>query len=144
MALIVVVEDDAGTLQLIAALLKRDGHGVLLAEDGAQALRLIENFKPELVISDIQMPAMDGFQLLESLRNNPAIAATPMILLTSLHEREHIRHGMTTGADDYITKPFRPVELREAVNAQLKKRAKQAHASANCSSRAVGSTDAAL
>ena len=125
MALIVVVEDDAGTLQLIAALLKREGHKVLLAEDGAQGLRLIENFPPDLVISDVQMPAMDGFALVETMRTKPAISATPVILLTSLQEREHVRQGMTRGADDYITKPFRAAELRDAVNAQLQRHARR-------------------
>jgi class 3 adenylate cyclase len=68
------------------------------------------------------MPQLNGFQMLASLRSNPDIASTPVILLTSLQERAHMRIGMTSGADDYITKPFRPGELREAVSAQLNKR----------------------
>ena len=122
MALIVVLEDDAGTRTLVASVLKKDGHDVLTAENGAKGLLLIEEHRPDLIISDIQMPEMNGFQLLAAVRQSPALANTPVILLTSLLERAHMRIGMTTGADDYITKPFRPGELREAAMAQLNRR----------------------
>jgi CheY-like chemotaxis protein len=137
MALIVLMEDDGGTRTLIASVLKKDGHEVLAAENGAEGLLLVENHKPELVISDIQMPELNGFQMLAALRQNPDIAATPVILLTSLQERAHMRIGMTTGADDYITKPFRPAELREAAAAQLNKRTMQAKLQAMAIDRAV-------
>ncbi|MDB5941935.1 MAG: response regulator receiver protein [Ramlibacter sp.] len=126
MALIVVMEDDAGTLMLVTSVLKRDGHVVLGAEDGEKGLELVRQRRPELIISDVQMPHMNGFQVLAALRQDPGTAATPVVLLTSLQEREHIRTGMTTGADDYITKPFKAGELREAVAAQLNKRSMQA------------------
>jgi DNA-binding response OmpR family regulator len=121
MPLIVVMDDDAGTRMLVTQVLKKDGYDVLAAENGAAGLALIREHKPDLVVSDVQMPEMDGFQVLESVRAEAEIAATPIILLTSLAERGHMRHGMTTGADDYLTKPFTPAELREAVNAQLNK-----------------------
>lgn len=126
MPLIVVMEDDAGTRMLVASVLKKDGYDVMTAEDGAVGLQLVEQHRPALIISDVQMPGLNGFQMLSALRKNAALAATPVILLTSLQERAHMRIGMTTGADDYITKPFRPAELREAVTAQLNKRAMQA------------------
>ena len=126
MALIVVMEDDAGTRMLVTSVLKRDGHLVLGAEDGARGLELVRQSRPELIISDIQMPGMNGFQMLAALRQEPAHAAIPVILLTSLQERAHMRIGMTTGADDYITQPVRPAELREAVSAQLNKSTMQA------------------
>ncbi len=122
MATIVLMEDDAGTRTLIAAVLRKDGHEVIEAVDGAQGLLQVETRLPHLVISDVQMPEMNGFQVVASLRQNPAIADTPVILLTSLQERAHMRIGMNTGADDFITKPFRPSELREAVEAQLARR----------------------
>ena len=125
MALIVVAEDDAGTRMLIASVLIRDGHEVLLAEDGNQGLALIESRRPDLILSDVQMPGMNGFDMLAAVRQNVTVAGTPAILLTSLQDRVHMRIGMTSGADDYITKPFRPGELREAVGAQLKKREMQ-------------------
>jgi DNA-binding response OmpR family regulator len=126
MALIVLMEDDAGTRMMVASVLKRDGHVVLGAEDASKGLELVRQNSPELIISDVQMPGMNGFQMLAGLRQDPANATTPVILLTSLQERAHIRIGMTTGADDYITKPFRPDELRAAVSAQLNKRNMQA------------------
>lgn len=122
MSLIVVMEDDAGTRTLVASVLKKDGHDVLTAEDGAKGLLLVQEHRPDLVISDIQMPEVNGFQVLSALRSKPKLADIPVILLTSLQERAHMRIGMTTGADDYITKPFRPGELREAVAAQLTRR----------------------
>lgn len=127
MAMIVLMEDDAATRLLVSSVLKKEGHNVLAAEDGAQGLLLTRARKPDLVISDIQMPLMNGFQVLTALRQDAELAMVPVILLTSLLERAHMRIGMTSGADDYITKPFRTAELREAVAAQLNKR--QVHAS---------------
>jgi DNA-binding response OmpR family regulator len=126
MAVIAVMEDDAGTRLLISSVLKKDAHEVLAAEDGAQGLALIRGQAPDLVISDIQMPGMNGFDMLAEMRQDPQLAGIPVILLTSLQERAHMRIGMTTGADDYITKPFRAAELRQAVDAQLNKRAVRA------------------
>jgi CheY-like chemotaxis protein len=138
MALIIVMEDDASTRMLVMSVLKKDGHEVLAAEDGQQGLQLLAGpHLPDLIISDVQMPGMNGFQMLAALRANPAHASIPVILLTSLQERAHMRIGMTTGADDYITKPFRPGELREAVAAQLNKRAVQAHLQALAVGEAV-------
>jgi DNA-binding response OmpR family regulator len=122
MPLIVVMEDDAGTRMLVASVLKKDGHDVLMAENGAQGLALVSQVKPDLIISDVHMPELSGFEMVSALRSQPSIAATPVILLTSLQERAHMRQGMTVGADDYITKPFHPAELREAVAAQLNRR----------------------
>jgi CheY-like chemotaxis protein len=125
MALIVVMEDDAGTRTLIASVLRKEGHEVVSAEDGAKGLALVEAHPPDLIISDVQMPGLNGFEMLAAVRREPRLTGIPVILLTSLQERVHMRIGMTTGADDYITKPFRPGELREAVNAQLHRRSMQ-------------------
>lgn len=121
MPLIVVMDDDAGTRMLVTQVLKKEGYDVKSAQDGAKGLELIREFKPDLVVSDVQMPEMDGFAVLEQVRQDPDLATTPIILLTSLQDRTNMRQGMTTGADDYLTKPFAPQELREAVSAQLNK-----------------------
>lgn len=126
MALIVLMEDDAATRTLVSSVLRKDGHEVLAADNGKDGLALILQRHPELVISDVQMPGMNGFEVLAAVRQDAAVAATPVVLLTSLQERAHMRIGMTSGADDYITKPFRPGELRDAVAAQLNKRQMQA------------------
>ncbi len=122
MPLIVVMEDDAGTRMLVSSVLKKDGYEVLSAENGAQGMELVLEHRPALVISDIQMPQLTGIEVLAAIRKDVSVASTPVILLTSLQEREHMRLGMNTGADDYITKPFKPGELRDAVTAQLNKR----------------------
>lgn len=122
MPLIVVIDDDAGTRLLVAQVLKKEGYQVMAAEDGVKGLALIREFKPELVVSDVQMPLLDGFEVLDQVRNDVALASTAVILLTSLQDRSYMRQGMTIGADDYLTKPFAPQELREAVSAQLNKR----------------------
>ena len=126
MALIVVIEDEAGTRLLVSQVLKKEGHEGIAAEDGVKGLALIREHKPALVVSDVQMPLMDGFEVLDQIRNDDALAATAVILLTSLQDRSSMRQGMSTGADDYLTKPFAPQELREAVSAQLNKRVRAA------------------
>ncbi len=121
MPLIVVMDDDPGTLMLVSQVLKKEGYDIMVATGGAKGLHLIRQFKPDLVVSDVQMPQLDGFAVLDLVRNDEDLATTPIILLTSLQDRIHMRQGMTTGADDYLTKPFAPQELREAVAAQLNK-----------------------
>ena len=126
MALILIAEDDSGTLRLISATLRLLGHEVLSATDGLSAWRLIEMRSPDLIVSDVNMPGMNGFALLQRLREHPTLAQTPFLLQTSLQDRQDMRQGMLLGADDYITKPLHPKELTEAVNAQLNR--KQARA----------------
>lgn len=119
MALILIAEDDSGTRRLIIAALRNQGHEVISASEGLGAWRMIEMRAPNLVVSDVNMPGMSGFALLQRLREHSTLALTPFILLTSLQERSDMRHGMLTGADDYLTKPLRHKELIESVTAQL-------------------------
>ena len=137
MPLIVVMEDDAGTRLLVTQVLKKQGFEVHAAENGAKGLDLIKLYKPDVVVSDVQMPEMDGFAVLDIVRNSPEIATTPFIMLTSLHERAHVRQGMRTGADDYLTKPFAPQELRDAVTAQINKLVRQESVRADLVDQAV-------
>ncbi len=122
MPIIVVIDDDASTRLLVSQVLKKEGYQVMAAEDGPQGLALVRQLKPALVISDVQMPQLDGFEVLDQIRSDTALAGTAVILLTSLQDRSSMRQGMTTGADDYLTKPFAPQELRQAVSAQMEKR----------------------
>jgi DNA-binding response OmpR family regulator len=135
--LIVVREDDSSTRVLVAAVLRKEGYDVLAAEDGAQGLALVREHQPNLIISDVQMPVLDGFGMLQAVRADQATATIPIILLTSLQDRANMRHGMTTGADDYLTKPFMPQELRDAVNAQLNKLVRAEAVQAQVVDRAV-------
>jgi CheY-like chemotaxis protein len=128
MALIVVAEDDAGTLRLIQAALHLQGHAVLTANNGQSAWLEIRQYKPDLVVSDINMPGLTGFELLKAVRGHDTLLHTPFILLTSLQERRDMRQGMTLGADDYLTKPVHPHELVNAVAAQLNRQTMRAAA----------------
>jgi len=119
MARILVAEDDAGTLRLLSVALQTKGYKVLTATDGATAWTQLVEQQPDVVISDVDMPGMTGFELLTRVREHAQVGQTPFILLTSLHERRAMRQGMTLGADDYITKPLRPREVLDAVAAQL-------------------------
>ena len=74
MPLIVVIDDDAGTRLLVSQVLKKEGHQVMAAEDGAKGLALIREHKPDLVVSDVQMPLLDGFEVLDQVRNDEALA----------------------------------------------------------------------
>jgi DNA-binding response OmpR family regulator len=122
MPLILIAEDDHGTSRLAATALRNQGHEVITAPDGLSAWRLIEMRSPSLVVSEVNMPGMSGHELLNRLRAHPRLALTPVILLTSLQERKDMRQGMALGANDYLTKPLRPKELIEAVDAQLDQR----------------------
>jgi DNA-binding response OmpR family regulator len=137
MPLIVVMDDDSSTRALVSAVLRKEGYEVLAAEDGELGLALIRQHKPDLVVSDVQMPNLDGFGVLEAVRSDEKLTTTPVILLTSLQDRANMRFGMTTGADDYITKPFAPQELRDAVNAQLSKLVRAEAVTAQTVERAV-------
>lgn len=128
MALIVVAEDDPGTLKLLSVVLHHQGHDVLEWSNGADAWACVQSTRPDLVISDVNMPGMTGFELLSCIRDDMDVALTPVILLTSLQERKDMRQGMRMGADDYLTKPFQSKELIEAVNTQLGKQALRAAA----------------
>jgi DNA-binding response OmpR family regulator len=137
MPLIVVMDDDASTRVLVTGVLRKEGFDVLAAEDGEDGMALIREHKPALVVSDVQMPRLDGFGVLEAVRADHNIATTPIILLTSLQDRTNMRQGMTTGADDYLTKPFTPHELCDAVNAQLSKLERAQAAQAQVVDRAL-------
>jgi DNA-binding response OmpR family regulator len=121
MPLIVVCEDDASTRTLIAAVLIKAGYIVESFEDAITAYERLLEGDVELLISDVNMPEKNGFELIEDLRRQNDLVNLPCILLTSLSERAHMRVGMTSGADDYLTKPFQPSELLAAVDVQLKR-----------------------
>lgn len=125
MADVLLVEDDPTQRAFAALVLAEAGHDVREATDGAMALRLALERCPELVVCDVVMPGMNGYQFVAALRAEPAICTTPVILLTSLSERAQVRTGMNAGADDYLPKPLNPQELLEAVSALLRRRRAQ-------------------
>jgi serine/threonine-protein kinase PpkA len=122
MITILIVEDDDAIRNNIVRLLKLEGFSTISAPDGLVGLERAQAFKPDLIISDVGMPGMNGFELLAAIRADKALATLPFMLLTALDDRESMRRGMTGGADDYLSKPFTRTELLDAVNAQIRKR----------------------
>ncbi|MBA2962225.1 MULTISPECIES: response regulator [Ramlibacter] len=125
MAAVLLIEDDPHQRAFAALVLAQAGHTVREATDGQQGLQLAREQAPELIVCDVVMPGMNGYQLVAAVRKEPTICTTPVILLTSLAERAQVRVGMNAGADDYLPKPFRPSELVEAAEALLRRRRTQ-------------------
>lgn len=121
MALVLVIEDDPTQRLLIVAVLESAGHRVVQARDGEQGLALANSHRPELVVCDVMMPGMNGYQFVSALKQEPELSTVPIIMLTAMADRTHTRIGMTSGADDYLTKPFSAPELRQAAAALLAK-----------------------
>ena len=94
MALVIVIDDTEEIRKLMSFVLAKDGYKVLEAKDGIVGLALAKLHRPDLVVSDVQMPGMNGFDMVQALRQDPNIAATPVILLTSLSDRADMRQGM--------------------------------------------------
>jgi len=122
MTTILIVEDDDAIRNNIARLLKLEGYDIVSAVNGREGLERAREHKPDVVISDISMPEMDGFALLEAIRGSKPLASTSVMMLTALDDRASMRRRMTAGADDYLAKPFTRVELLEALQGLLKKR----------------------
>lgn len=122
MAKILVIEDEKSVRNNVSDLLKAEGYDVLDADNGQTGLQLANEHTLDLIICDVMMPKMDGFEVLRMLSQNPATQTVPFIFLTAKAERSDFRQGMELGAYDYLTKPFTRTELLGAVTVQLKKR----------------------
>jgi len=119
MALILVVDDEAPLAEMICDTLNISGHKAIAAHDGVAALAIVREQRPALIITDVNMPKVDGFELLERLRNSGN--ETPVIVLTARAEKDDLTKGFRSGADDYMVKPFALQELILRVNAILKR-----------------------
>jgi adenylate cyclase len=120
---ILVVDDRAESRKLLRLYLQREGWAVTAAADGAQALALAAETPPDLVLLDVLMPVMDGFEVCRRLRAAPATARVPVVMVTSLGETDDCVRGLEAGADDFVAKPFRPEELRARVRSLLRVKA---------------------
>ena len=119
MADILVIEDEAALRNNVVRMLSAEGYTATGAANGREGVAAARERRPDLVISDVLMPEMDGFGVLAALRGDESTAAIPFIFLTALEDREHFRRGMGLGADDYLNKPFRREELVSAVEVRL-------------------------
>ena len=116
---ILVIDDNDDVRSVVSSVLSNFGFSVREASDGEAAIQMILAEKPDLIISDVRMPGMDGHHLLSAIRDLQATAAIPFILMTGSGSRDDFRRGMVSGADDYLYKPFTPDELIEAVLSRL-------------------------
>lgn len=120
MAKVLVIEDDAHIWKVIEYKLKKEKHDLTWANDGLKALEILETLKPDLIISDIMVPYMDGIQILKKIKSNDELKDIPVIMLTSKAQEADIVKGLELGAQDYMSKPFSPAELILRVNKVLK------------------------
>ena len=115
---VLVVEDDRNIAQLLQLYLEKEGYAVTLAYDGAQGLSKFRTIGPDLVLLDVMMPIMNGWELCKAIR---AESQTPIIMLTAKSQTEDKVQGLRTGADDYITKPFEMKEVLARMEAVLRR-----------------------
>ena len=106
MTKILVIEDQLEVRQNLEDILLLENYDVVTAVDGEQGLDLARKVLPDLILCDVMMPKLSGFEVLSSLRQDPQLATIPFILLTAKADHAAVREGMTLGADDYLTKPF--------------------------------------
>ena len=118
-ATVLVVEDDPVILRLLEVNFELEGFGVLLAHDGAEGIEMARAHMPDVIVSDIMMPRTSGLELLATLKGDPDTKGIPIILLSAKAQTSDLKVGLDAGADDYVTKPFEPLDLVERVNALL-------------------------
>lgn len=116
---ILVIEDDPVIQMLISQTLRREGYEIVTASDGSEGLRKVKETQPNLVVLDISMPGLDGYQVCHYLRQDPATANLPIIMVTAMARPSDQRRGFETGADDYLPKPFSLADLVTRVQSLL-------------------------
>ena len=108
---ILAVDDEKHIVRLVQVNLERAGYTVVTANDGKEALQKVEEENPDLVVLDVMMPYMDGFEVLQNLRRSPNTRDIPVIMLTAKAQDADVFKGWQSGVDCYLTKPFNPMEL---------------------------------
>jgi DNA-binding response OmpR family regulator len=121
-AKVLVADDEPHLLRLAKFRLEREGYEVFTAADGETALRVAREEKPDLCVLDVMMPKRSGFDVLRELRSDESCAGMKVIMLTTLAQDRDVDVGFSLGADDYLTKPFSPQELRVRIGVHLSKR----------------------
>jgi putative two-component system response regulator len=111
-SIILIVDDDPAGRQTLESILDEQGYQLEMAENGMQALEKTRQLLPDVILLDVMMPDMDGFEVCRRVRSDPALAEIPIIMLTALDDRKSLLDGLEAGADDYITKPYDRYELR--------------------------------
>ena len=118
---ILVADDEESIVDLVRQLLLRRGYEVFTAGDGDTALQMIYDLKPDLVVLDLMLPRMDGWEVCRRVREDPEIGGTPVLMLTARREERDLVAGLELGADDYVKKPFSTAELSARIAAILRR-----------------------
>ena|SRR3989338_3148002 len=119
--LIMLVEDDEFLAELYATKLKLENYEVALATDGEKGLKMIKEKKPDLILLDIILPKMDGFEILKAIKNEKELKDIPVILLTNLSQKDEVKKGLDLGANDYLIKAhFMPSEVVKKIKQTIK------------------------
>src|SRR5574343_1184488 len=116
---VLIVDDTPGNLALLSDTLSEADYRVLVATDGHSALEQIQYIKPDIILLDVMMPGIDGFETCRQLKADPATAAIPVLFMTGLSELDHLLRGFGEGALDYIVKPIRPAEVLARIEVHL-------------------------
>ena len=119
---ILFVDDEAHIRKLVSTYLEKRGYAVALASDGLEALRLIHQAPPDLVITDVNMPGIDGMELVRRVRQSPRTARIPVLMLSARRQNEEILRGYEAGADEYVPKPIELTLLVAKVETLLRRR----------------------
>lgn len=117
--LILVIEDDTDTRELLESILAAGQFRVALAGDGHAGVAIARRMRPDVILCDVEMPSLDGYGVLADLRADPAFFEVPFVFLTAHSQAGDLRHGMNSGADDYLTKPFSSEDLIATIRARL-------------------------
>jgi putative two-component system response regulator len=119
-ARILVVDDDPKVRSVLERVLLKDGHAIQTAENGHAALTAIERSAPDIILTDVTMPGMDGFELCQRLKMNVVTRLIPVVMVTGLSDRDNHLKGVELGADEFLTKPVDPQELRARVRSLMR------------------------
>ena len=120
---ILIVDDEEMTRQMLGKGLTQPDYHLVLAGSGVEALEIVAELAVDLILLDVMMPEMDGFEVCQHLKSNPQWQFIPIILVTSLSSKEDLVHGLEVGADDFIAKPFEWLELQARVRSMLRLKA---------------------
>jgi pilus assembly protein CpaE len=123
---VLAIDDNQINLKMISATLVHGGYEAYISESGADALTRVDQIKPDLIVLDIDMPEMDGYEVCQTLRKRPGTSHTPIMMLTAHDTLEEKVRGFEVGADDYMTKPFQPAELQARIKGLLRRSAQVA------------------
>jgi DNA-binding response OmpR family regulator len=114
-----LIDDDPVILQLLEINFEMEGFAVLSAHDGQEGLDMVRRERPDIVVSDVMMPRRNGLELARELKDDPETGGIPVILLSAKAQAADVQAGVDAGADEYVTKPFEPLELVDRVNGLL-------------------------